>query len=239
MDLGHAYKLANSKSGYSRSDDEIYDALNAGGWRVFAATVKEFSGFFIKFDEVSLSLSPSNATQEYSLPADCSQLVHVAERLTSSENWHPMSPETLDDALSNLQSATGWDSFWSSQYGTVSEFGYYGPYLDATAAPQGQALQIQKIRVSPIPSATRMVQLAYTAKWLPIVNASSSIMLPDEGTPAMLNYAVAELCKASDDSTRYAAYMKDGDSHLNSYLTWARARQIQAPLSIEPYGPGW
>src|SRR5579859_7144801 len=108
MNLAQAYALANSKSGYARTDGEIYDAINQGGWRVFAATIKEFRGFFIKFDEVSLTLTPTQVSQEYTLPADCSQLVHMAERVTSTQDWCPMAPESLDDALTNLQEACGW-----------------------------------------------------------------------------------------------------------------------------------
>lgn len=238
MNLAQAYSLANSKSGYSRPDGEIYDALNEGGLRVFNATVKEFRGFFIKFDLTTVSLNNAQANQEYTLPTDCTQLVHVAERISSTEDWRPMAPESLDDALTNLQEACGWESFYSNVYGNASAFGYYGPYLDSADTVAGGSLQIQKIRVSPIPNETHMVQLAYTAKWLPITDASSTIMLPDEGTVAMLNYATAILNGANDDYTRANWYETQGDKHLSSYLTWARARQIQAPLAITPYGPG-
>jgi len=238
MNLAQAYSLANSKSGFSRPDAEIYDAINQGGFKVYAATQKEFRGFFLKFDEASLTLDPTNATQEYVLPADCGQIVHLAERLVASDNWHPMAPESLSDALTTLQDAVGWDSFYSYQYGDDSEFGYYGPYLDSTVTQAGGALQIQKIRVSPIPAETRFVQIAYTAKWLPITDASSKIMLPDEGTLAMVNYAASYLCASSDDVTRATYYESQGDKQLNSYLYWARARQIQAPLCIDTYGPG-
>lgn len=236
MNLPQAYALANSKSGYSRSDGEIYDALNEGGFRVYSAVLKEYSGFFIKFDETSLVLSPVavGAPQEFALPADLTQIVHLAERTTSSEDWHPMAPETLDSALSNLQSVTGWDTFYSDMYGSQSRFGYYGPYLDATATQAGQALQIQKIRVSPAIDQVRSCQLAYTAKWLPITDASSKVMLPDEGTYAMVNFAIAELRRASDDS-QSENYEDKGIKHLNSFLSWLRSRQIQSPLAIDSY----
>lgn len=239
MNLAQAYSLANSKSGFARPDAEIYDALNQGGFKVYAATQKEFRGFFLKIDESSLTLDPNNATQEYPLPADCGQIVHLAERPTASEDWHPMAPETLSDALSNLQDMVGWDSFYSYQYGGDSAFGYYGPYLDAADAQlTGAPVQIQKIRVSPKTTQSRFVQIAYTAKWLAITDASSKIMLPEEGTLAMVNYAAGYLCGGSDDVTRASYYEAQGDKHLNSYLYWARARQIQAPLTIDTYGPG-
>lgn len=239
MNLAQMYALANSKSGYSRADAEIYDALNEAGFAVFAAVVKEFRGFFIKFDESSLSLQPlaSNATQEYALPSDLTQIVHLAERLSASEDWHPMPPLDLSTALTTLQDNVGWEDFYSYGYGAESQFGFYGPYLDAAATEAGGDLQIQKIRVAPSPTEARSCQIAYTAKWLPITDGSSKVMLPDEGTYAMLNYAIAELRRASDDSLS-AEYEAKGDKHLNSFLGWMRARQIMQPLTIETYGPG-
>ena len=175
--------------------------------------------------------------QEFALPGDLTQIVHLAERSSSSEDWRPMAPETLGNALSNLQDQIGWDDFYSASYGGASAFGYYGPYLDAADAVATEALQIQKIRVSPGINATYACQIAYTAKWMPIVDASSAIMLPDEGTYAMLNYAIAELRRASDDSAS-SDYEDKGDRHLQSFLSWLRARQIQSPLTIDTYGPG-
>ena len=237
MNLAQMYSLANSKSYYSRSDGEIYNALDKGGRIVFNAVLKEFRGFFIKFDETSVTLTPTTVDQEYVLPSDLTQIVHLAERVTSTENWHPMSPITLGDALTNLQNTAGWYDFYADAYGDSSEFGFYGPYLDAAAAVAAQPLQIQKIRVSPIPDTTRMVQIAYTAKWLPITDASSKIMLPDEGTQPELDYSIAELRRASDDSAA-DKYEAQGDKGLSSFLTWLRARQIMNPLTIDTYGPG-
>lgn len=236
MNLAQMFASANGKSGYARSEGEIYAALSRAGFKVYSAVLKEFRGFFLKFDETSLSLSPANATQEYAMPADFTQMVHLAERQTTSENWHPMSPIDLDDAVSDLQDSLGWGPFYSSAYGDGSPFGFYGPYLDAAAAVQGQALQIQKIRVAPITDVTRMVQIAYTAKWLPIVDANSSVMLPDEGTMAMESFASAELCGMSDD-TRASFYEKQGDNDLQAFLWWSRARQIMQPPTIREYGP--
>lgn len=231
------YDLANSKSGYARSDVEIYDALNESGFRVYAAVLKEFRGFFIKFDETSLTLTPATTGQEYPLPADLTQIVHLAERISPTQDWLPMRPLDLGSALDTLQELSGWNGF-AAGYGDDSEFGFYGPYLDATATQAGATAQTQKIRVSPIPDANRFCQIAYTAKWLPIAQAGDAIMLPDEGTYAMLNYAIAELRRASDDSVS-GDYEDKGDRHLSSFLSWLRARQIMSPDTIDCYGPGW
>lgn len=231
MNLAQMYALANSKSGYTRSDAEIYDALNESGFRVYSAVLKEFSGFFLKFDETSLSLVPD--TTEYALPADLTQIVHLAERIDPTQNWRPMEPLSLNDALLNTQENVGWE-LYDGAYGTLSEFGFYGPYLDSAATT---GVQTQKIRVSPNPDSDRFCQIAYTAKWLPITDSSSSIMLPDEGTYSQLNFAIAELRRASDDSLS-ADYEQKGETHLSAFLSWLRARQIQSPLTIATYGPG-
>jgi hypothetical protein len=230
------FALCNSKTNYSRSEGEVYASLGRAGFRVYCAVQKEFGGFFLKFDESSLTLTPN--VQEYTMPVDFSQMVHLSERISASENWRPMSPIDLDTAVNNVQQALGWDDFYSSIYGYESQFGYYGPFLDSTATAKPQALQIQKIRITPNPSQTHFCQLAYTAKWIPITDASSIVMLPDEGTYAMESFASAELCAMNDD-TRAQYYEGKGQSDLSSFLSWVRNRQIQTTPTIDTYGPGW
>lgn len=234
MNLAQMFALCNSKSGYSRAEGEIYASLARSGFRVYSAVLKEFRGFFLKFDETSLTLVPN--TQEYAMPADFSQMVHLSERLSATENWRPMAPIDLDTAVSNVQDAIGWDDFYSSAYGYSSVFGYYGPYLDSAAAIADQSLQIQKIRIEPNPSETHFCQLVYAAKWLPIVDASSKVMLPDEGTYAMESFASAQLCAMNDD-TRAQMYEAQGMTDLSAFLSWVRNRQIQSVPMITMYGP--
>ena len=228
MDLAGMFALANAKSSYSRPSSEIYSALDEGGFLVYSAVLKEFSGFFLKFDTTSVTMA--SGTTEYALPADCTQLVHVGERLTTSEQFRPCTPESIGEALENARAGVGWDSFgW--MYGGSSAFSYAGPYLDSAATT---GTQIQKIRFSPIPQETRQVELAYTAKWLPIVDDTSTIMLPVEGTYAMLNYGIAELNRSNND-TLSREYEAKGDKHLGAFLTWCRNRQIQQGPRITPY----
>jgi hypothetical protein len=216
----------------ARADGEIYAALGRAGFKVFSAIVKENRGFFVKFDETSLSLVPG--TQEYALPADLSQIVHLAERQSATQDWAPIAPLDLDTALTDLQVASGWSNFFTSMYGDRSAFGFYGPYLDSAATI---SVQTQKIRISPGIDAPRFCQLVYTAKWLPINDASSKVMLPDEGTYAMESFASGQLCGASDDATRANYYELQGAKDLMAFLAWARQRQSMAPSSVVTYGP--
>jgi hypothetical protein len=225
LSLAQLYARIDSKSFHSRSASEIYAALDEAGFAVYTAVLKEFRGTFLKVDETSLTLTPN--VNEYTLPADLTQIVHLAERQTSSENWHPMPTEGLGVALDNAQAS----AFPLVNFGDDSDFSYYGPYLDSDNAV---GAQLQKVRVSPAPTDTRFVQIAYTAKWLPIFNAQSQVMLPQEGWYAMEAYATAE-CLRSNDDTLAREYEGKGDKHLTRFLTWMRQRQVQQRPTITPY----
>jgi hypothetical protein len=215
---------------YSRSDDEVWSALNRGGRRVYNSVCAENGGFFIKFDETSLALVAG--TTEYALPASCTQIVHLAERKSSTDEWAPIQPDSLNNILLNQLQAQGILSLtWDNE----SEFTFYGPYLDSAASVAVPASQIQKIRISPSPSEARFCQLVYSAKWTEIVNASSVVMLPDEGTGAMERFASAALVRKNGDTPLAAEYEEEGNRELRSFLQWVRARQIQQPLQVEPY----
>jgi hypothetical protein len=219
------YATVNSKTSFSRPD-EIYSALSEAGWLVYSAVVKENAGFFLKFDTTTVVLTPGQ--QEYSMPPDLTELVNIAERQTTTERWRTMEPTGLEEAMNNTQSIVGWSD---CNYGS-SRFRFYGPYLSAVAA-QGAA-QTQKITVEPAIDVIRMVELAYTAKWLPIVNAQSAVMLPDEGTPAMQAYAIAEIHRGNND-TLSKEYEGKGDKHLTAFLTWVRQRQTVERPRITAY----
>lgn len=222
---------ANRASYYSRPDDVI-PKLNEGGFKVYTAVLKEFSGFFLKIDESSLALSPSQANQEYVLPADCTQIVHLAERLTTSENWHEIVPaKNLENVLQNQLSDAG---IWSPNFGGRSAFEYFGPFLDSAASIAAAASQIQKIRIAPITDVSRFVQLCYSAKWMPLTNAASSVMLPDEGTYAMESYGTAYLLQLNGDSLA-DSFITKAQQHEASFLSWIRQRQIQQPPQSEAY----
>lgn len=226
--LAQMFSLVNQKSSYSRTDTEIYAALSEGGFLVYSAVLKEFRGTFLKVDESSLTLVVN--TTEYTLPTDLTQIVHLAERQSASENWHPILPEGLGDALTNTQQNTGWFDY-GQNYGETSQFRFYGPYLDSV---QTQAAQTQKIRISPAPSESRFVQIAYTAKWIPITSSASHVMLPDEGTYAMQNYGIAEALRSNDD-TLSAEYERKADKSLSRFLDWLRVNQIMRRPQITPY----
>jgi hypothetical protein len=119
-------------------------------------------------------------------------------------------------------------------YGDSSPFTYYGPYLDAAGAQAAAAAQVQKIRIDPIPDASHFVQLVYSAKWVPIVNQASVVMLPDEGTYAMEAKATAKLMRLNGDTL--ALDFETASMQLETrFLSWMRARQIQQLPTMGQY----
>jgi hypothetical protein len=227
---------ATAASYYSRTPGEVIAKLNEGGFEVYCAVLKEFSGFFIKFDETSLTLSPTQASQEYTMPADFTQMVHLAERQSGTENWHEI--DSADDLGNVLQNQLSDAGIWTPNFGQKSAFEYYGPYLDSdNAIKPGAPAQLQKIRVAPITDVARFVQLAYTAKWVQIVNDQSHLVLPDEGTYAMEAYAVAKLLKLNSD-TAAADFLAEGQRLEARFLSWVRQRQIQQLPQAEMYLEG-
>lgn len=222
--LAQMVGTVNSKTSYSRPN-EVYSALSEAGWLVYSAVLKENAGFFLKFDTTTVVLTPG--TQQYMLPPDLTAIVNLAERPTSAERWRTIDPESIQDAMQNTQNSLGWDD---SCYGG-SHFKFNGPYLTSAAAT---AVQTQAITISPAIDIIRMCEIAYTAKWLPITNENSPVMLPDEGTYAMQNFAIAEIHRGNND-TLSNEYEQKGQKHLTAFLTWVRQRQTVKRPTIEPY----
>lgn len=219
------YATVNAKTAYSRPN-EIYAALEEAGFLVYSAVLKEFSGFFLKFDSSTIVLTPGQ--QQYACPADLGNLVHIAERVTATENWRKIEPTSLANALEDMQDAVGWDG---GGYAGGSRFKFYGPFLPMATAG---AAQTQQLAFEPAIDQVRMCELAYTAKWLPITNANSINTLPNEGTYAQQNFAIAEIHRGNND-TLSAEYEKKGNIHLTAFLTWVRNRQIVKWPTIKPY----
>jgi hypothetical protein len=246
--LAQMFAMCNTKSQFSRQPGEIYDALSEAGFFVYAAVLKELSNFFLKFDTTTITLQPG--VQIYYLPPDCTQIVNLSERFTASGRWRPIEPESVSEAVDDARQNTSWSGYG---YGNRSEFRYAGPFLQAqditgtspgsnqggfgVGGYQGTGYQVQSIMISPTPAETRYVEIAYVAKWVPIINAQSYLMLPDECTHAMQSFAIAELLRSNNDSLA-VAYDQKGQQQLDSALTWVRARQIQQNPRITPYVEG-
>lgn len=225
MNLAQLYANVNAKTSYTRPD-EIYAALEEAGFKVYAATLKEFGGFFLKFDTTTIALTPGK--QQYACPPDLGNLVHLAERISGTQNWHVIEPTTTGHAIDRQQQSVGWSY---DDYESGSQFRFYGPFLPEQAT---QGTQIQQLLFSPAIDQVRQCEIAYTAKWLPIINAASINTLPTEGTYAQQSFAIAEIHRANND-TLADVYETKGMRQLSDYLTWVRNRQTVKWPTIHPY----
>lgn len=239
--LDQLYATCNSKSYYSRSEGEIYSALSEAGFLVYSKVLKEYSNYFIKFDTTTITLTPG--VQVYTLPPDCTQIISISERISTSQSWRQMSNESIQDAITNQFSNYPFGDLYCNY--SQSEFRFAGPYLAANNTINqpsistvggftGSGYQCEQITISPQITQTRMVEIAYIAKWISITNSHSYVMLPDECTYAMQNYAIAELLRSNDDSMS-ATYEAKADKHMSAALTLVRMRDLSTPRQIVPY----
>lgn len=226
MDLRTMFQLAHAKSYYSRSDQEVWAALNSGGRKLFLKLLAERRGFFIAWDTTSVALVAG--TEEYQLPASCRQLIRVRERSSSSAPWRVVTPADINDpdfTDSQFNSVLG-----PNMDGPASEFEYY-TYILNTDAQTGEQ---ERIRFEPPPYDSRTVELVYVAAWVEITNATSANVIPQEGHDAQLYHAVAQLLADNGDDPEAAA--ASAQAYEIEFLKWARARQTQTAVThVQPY----
>jgi hypothetical protein len=231
MDLNQMYTLARSKSYFSRSDAEIFAALNEGSRYVFQNILKENKGYFIKWDTTTVEIVPN--VLEYQLPADLEQILRVRERTSASDNWRVIRNDpSLTSYTQLLDSAT---SYIGSCYDTTeSQFMFFGPYEPQSVASDADDDETYNIRFSPNPIDTRTVELVYTAKFVEVTGTGSHLVIPDDGRGAVLDYAVAELLTLNGDD-RAGQFYQNAERKLTMFLTLVRDRQLQDPPQVEPY----
>lgn len=228
----HSRMLRNTR--YMVSDDDIFAALNEEGFLLYTRVLKEGEGFFAKTDETTIALTPG--TQDYQCPADCTQIVHMAERAQPTDNWSRMEPESLNMAEEMQDSIVA--AYILGNYGS-SRFKYYGPYLPDNqvnnADPEADnANQIMSVTVSPLIDVPRSVQILYIAKWVILIDDSSIMTLPEEATNAIYNKAMSNLMVGLDDA-RVQGFANLGELQAKGFLTWVRDRQLQSGPKVTPY----
>ena len=232
--LANIHSRIQRNTRYMVSQDDIFGALNEEGFLLYTRVLKEGEGFFVKTDESTVTLQPG--TQTYQLPADCTQVAHMAERAQPTDSWCKMTPESQTMALEAQNTII--NTYVIGVLG-ASRYSYYGPYLDDSqinnADPEADNLnQIQSIRVSPPIDVPRAVQVVYIAKWVILLDDSSIMTLPEEATNALYHKAMANLTGGMDD-TRQGSYAQNGEMQARGFLTWVRDRQLQSGPKVTPY----
>lgn len=226
MTLDQLYDRANRKSYYSRSDADIWDALNDSSLKLYRRVLKEMRGYFVKWD-TSLALVAN--TDEYSLPADLGQIIRFGEREAGETQYREILPADVNSAAFSSQQFGGLDL-------PASSFLYYGPYLTqaVAAGTAGQVTETYKIRLAPMPGSALQTELFYAAKFLEITGKQSSLTIPLEGHDALADLATAKLLHLNSDVLG-GEFERMGETETEEFLTYIRNRQIQAAPSQEPY----
>jgi hypothetical protein len=234
MNLTQMFNRAKSGSYFSRSTDEVWNAINEGSRRAFQAILKEYKGTFIVFDTTSMTLVPNTIT--YALPAACEQILRIREQMAGSpanSAWHIIRNQSLTseamqrDTLLAGNNYVSWDC-------PDSVFSFYGPYEDMTVADDSGDDETQKIRIAPTPSDTRNVELAFIAKFIEVATVNDNYIIPDEARGYVLDFAIAELLALNGDDRAPGFYSK-AEEKLTYYLTLLRDRQVQDPRTVQPY----
>lgn len=225
------FSLADKGTYYSHtgSSDEIWNAINSAGLRVYLWISKELRSYFIKWDTTTIAFAPN--VDEYPCPPDLATMIRFRERAPGETTYRRLNPT---EVTSELFAREQEESLVGPCGDDESEFVYIGPYLPMAAAQLADALKISNIRVAPMPQDIRQTEIVYTAKWLDIVNANSHNVIPSEGHQAMLNFVKAELLRANSDDLA-DKYETQGMQNLNEFLTFVRNRQIQQNSTQEPY----
>jgi hypothetical protein len=241
MNLQQLHDLANTRSYYSRTDADIYAALNAASRKVYLWTSREFRGYFFKTDTTSVAFAAG--VQQYQLPVDLRILIRFGEQLVNSTLGTPYRWLQPSDINSAQFIGREFESVASDFGGPVSEFLYSGPFLadaDALALPNqpGQpGDQVRSVLISPIPSDARQTKIFYAAAFVEIVGPQSPVMMPVESHDALLDIAVAELVRPNGDAMLAESYATAGkEKFQEDFLPWMRMAQTQqVPATQEPY----
>lgn len=132
---------------------------------------------------------------------------------------YPVSPFVMATIPSNLQTAI-----------SVPVAGTWPPVIKKPFSEKGP----YKVRLAPAPSDQRQTELMYDAKYLPIVNANSYNVIPEEGHHAQLDFAKAELMRGNSDdlADKYEALAMQ---QVTEFLTFIRDRQTQHRAGVQPY----
>lgn len=237
MNLAQLHDFANARSYYSRPDNEVYQALSSASKKIYLWTVREFRGYFIKFDTQTIVIQPN--VQEYLCPPDLAIMIRIGEQIINSPPNTPfqwMRPADINSqAFIDREFAS---LILDTMNSARSQFVYYGPYLDmadasqaVNAAPQGP----KKVRFAPIPIDSRNTSIAYAAKFLEITGPQSVLMMPSEAHEAILDYAVAELVRPNGDQMAMEYEGAGKDKFQSDFLPFMRQQQQTAYPTIEPY----
>jgi hypothetical protein len=133
MTLAQMYALADRQTYYSHTaqGDDIWNAIDKGGLRIYLWIKKELRNYFIKWDTTTIQTVIGQ--DEYSCPPDLATMIRFGERMPGETNYRRIQPtEPTTDLFANRQ----FETIVLSLDLLCSDFCYIGPYLPRNAGPQ-------------------------------------------------------------------------------------------------------
>jgi hypothetical protein len=133
MDLSTMFALADRQSYHSHTafPDDIWNAIDKGGLRIYLWIKKELRNYFIKWDTTAIQTVIGQ--DEYACPPDLATMIRFGERLPGETNYRRIQPV---DPRSDLFALKQYEPIVLSWELLVSDFAYIGPYLPRNAGPQ-------------------------------------------------------------------------------------------------------
>lgn len=187
----------------------------------------QFDGGTISVDAIRITVYTT--VDGFEMPSDVEQLYRVRERINASDDWRLVLPEGLSDPGQLASGGVFGESFFDDP---ISEFTFFGPYLDDVASRTQE--QIYRMRFGPSPDETREVEFTYAARFREIKNANSTVMIPRGAHDALLDFAVAEVLD-EDDDTKAETYRSKGTSKLNLFMAVQRQLERTGPPTQDSY----
>jgi len=238
MNLQQMHDLAAGRSYYSRSDGEVYAALNTASKKIYLWTAREFRGYFLKIDTTTIQFAAGQ--EEYACPPDLRILLKFGEQPINSAAGTPYNWMTPADLNSDRFIERENDALIINVFGPASEFVYYGPFLDqassTSADNKAQPTRTRKLLISPIPQDVRVTKLFYAAQHVEIVGPQSFLTMPEEAHDAILDYAVAELVRPNGDAMAQTYEAAGKTKFQEDFLPFMRQTQAQrVPQTQEPF----
>jgi hypothetical protein len=197
--------------------------LGGAGVGGYLKILAENRGFFIAWDTTSVALVPN--TEEYVLPAACTQLLRVREQLGPTDPWRIVTPaESLSDP--DFGDSQFFSELGPNMDGPTSEFTYY-TYLLMTDAMT--TAENYRIRFEPPPYDNRAVELVYVSRFVEITGPNSVKVIPNEGDEVVLYDAIATLLGDNGDNPENAQQHSHAEELV--FMKWVRKRQQQAAVT--------
>ena len=133
MNLQQMKALLDRQTYYSHTGapDDLFNAIDKAGLRIYLWIKKELRNYFIKWDTTTIQTVIGQ--DEYACPPDLATMVRFGERMPGETNYRRIQPtEPTTDLFAQRQ----YETIVLSLDLLCSDFVYIGPYLPRNPGPQ-------------------------------------------------------------------------------------------------------